>query len=62
MARNTMPAHGRELDDDAAAAIFFAVVEHKPNLDELARGELASWLRRQQRAEVRAELAAAGPL
>ena len=61
MAPTTLPARPRELDDDEAAVLAHAVVEHEPDAD-VPRGELAAWLRRQERAELRAELAAAGLL
>ena len=49
-----------ELDEEEA--IFAcAVVEREPD-HEVADGDLAWWLRRQERAEIRAALAAAGLL
>jgi hypothetical protein len=62
MAPTIVPARPRELGDDDVAVICFAVVERAPDPDDYARGELASWLRRQERAETQAELAAAGLL
>ena len=54
------PARPRELDDEAA--IFdSAIVERGPDHD-VPDGELAWWLRRQERAEIRSALAAAGLL
>src|SRR3954451_19242425 len=45
IAHHSVPARGRELDDDAV--IVFAAVEATPTLDELAHGAPASRLRRQ---------------
>jgi hypothetical protein len=57
----TTPA-ARAYEHDALAAILaFAVTDREPDPD-IADRELAWWLARQERAEVRAELAAAGLL
>ena len=61
MAPTLIPAYLHELDTDEAAIFAFAVVEREPDAD-VPDGELAWWLRRQERAELRAELAAAGLL
>jgi hypothetical protein len=61
MAPTIHPARSRELDDDEAAIFACAVVEREPDAD-VPDGELAWWLRRQERAEIRAALAAAGLL
>jgi len=61
MAPTTRPARPRELDDDEAAILACAVVEREPDAD-IPDGELAWWLRRQERAEIRTALAAAGLL
>ena len=61
MAPTILPARPRELDDDEAAILACTVVEREPDADVPDR-ELAWWLRRQERAEIRAALAAAGLL
>jgi hypothetical protein len=61
MAPTLTRARTRGLDDDDAAVFADAVVEREPDAD-VPNGELAWWLRRQERAELRAELAAAGLL
>jgi hypothetical protein len=61
MAPTITPARTRGLDDDDAAVFDYVVVEREPDPD-VPDGELAWWLRRQERAELRAELAAAGLL
>ena len=58
---HTLPTRPLELDDDDTAVLVYAVVEHKPDAD-VPRHERPAWLRRQERAEIRAELAAAGLL
>jgi hypothetical protein len=60
MAPVTPGARARELDDDETAMLR-AVVEREPDTD-IPHDELACWLRRQERAEIRAALAAAGLL
>jgi hypothetical protein len=61
MAPTITPARTRGLDDDDAAVFAAAVVEREPDAD-VPHAELAWWLRRQERAELRAELPAAGLL
>jgi hypothetical protein len=62
MTRNTRTAYARELDEDDDAAIFDnAVVTREPDAD-VADGDLAWWLSRQEQAETQAALAAAGLL
>ena len=62
MTRNTRTAYARELDEDDDAAIFDnAVVTREPDA-EVSDGDLAWWLIRQEQAETRAALAAAGLL
>jgi len=61
MAPMTSPARPRELDDDEAAILASAVVEHEPDAD-IPDGERAWWLLCQEQAETRAALAAAGLL
>ena len=61
MAPTTHTATARELDDDEAALLACAVVEREPDAD-VPDGELVWWLRRQERAEIRSALAAAGLL
>jgi hypothetical protein len=51
----------QEFDGDEAAIFADAVVEREPDA-EIADGELAWWLLRQEQAETRAALAAAGLL
>jgi hypothetical protein len=53
-------SRARELDDDETA-ILCAVVEREPDAD-IPDGERSWWLRHQERAEIRAALAAAGLL
>jgi hypothetical protein len=60
MAPMTTAIHPTQLDDDKTA-ILCAVVEREPDAD-VPDGERAWWLRRQERAEIRAALAAAGLL
>jgi hypothetical protein len=50
-----------DVDEDQAAIFAHAVVEREPDHD-VAEGDLAWWLRRQERAEIRGALAAAGLL
>jgi hypothetical protein len=61
MAPTIHAARAHELDDDEAAIFACAAVERAPDADVPDR-ELAWWLRRQERAELRAALAAAGLL
>jgi hypothetical protein len=61
MAPATHPAHPRDLDDDEAAIFEHAVVACEPDAD-VAVDDLAWWLSRQEQAETRAALAAAGLL
>jgi hypothetical protein len=61
MAPTIHPAATLELAEDEAATFAYAVVEREPDHD-VADGDLAWWLRRQERAEIRAALAAAGLL
>ena len=61
MAPATRPAHPRELDDDEPAIVSYAVVEREPDAD-VPEDELAWWLSCEERAELCAELAAAGLL
>jgi hypothetical protein len=61
MASTTPPGRPRELDDDEAAILAYAVVEREPDA-EVPHDERCWWLRRQERAEIRSALAAAGLL
>ena len=60
MAPATSPAPSRRLDDEEYV-LACAVVEREPDAD-VPDGELAWWLSRQERAEIRADLAAVGLL
>jgi hypothetical protein len=60
MAPTTLPARPYDLEDEDAI-VDSAVVEREPDAD-VPPGELAWWLRRQERAEIRGALAAAGLL
>jgi hypothetical protein len=61
MAPTIRPARPCELDADDAAIFAGAVVEREPDAD-VPDAELAWWLLRQEQAETRALLAAAGLL
>ena len=50
-----------DIDEDEAAIFAHAVVDREPD-HEVPAGDLSWWLRRQERAEIRAALAAAGLL
>jgi hypothetical protein len=60
MAPTTLSVPPGQLDEEEAS-IACAVVDREPDRD-VADGDLAWWLRRQERAEIRAALAAAGLL
>jgi hypothetical protein len=60
MAPATHPAT-IDVDEHDAAIFAHVVVEREPDHD-VADGDLAWWLRRQERAEIRTALAAAGLL
>jgi len=59
MAPTIRPAQLRERDDEAAILTSYVVIEREPDAD-VPEDELAWWLRCQERAELRAELAVAG--
>jgi hypothetical protein len=61
MTRNARAAHPCGLDDDDRAIFDYAVVTREPDAD-VADDDLAWWLSRQEQAETRAALGAAGLL
>ena len=61
MTHTTCAPRPRELDNDEKAIFDHAVVTREPDAD-VAADDLAWWLSRQERAETRTALAAAGLL
>ena len=61
MSSFALPARPFELDDSDQAVFDGAVVAREPDAD-VAHGDLAWWLRRQEQAEIRQALAASGLL